>query len=108
MSSEFCPIERTKFTITAIGDNPLIEPPSNKKLRVIYFQLSSYTDDLLISIHEDGNEDNALFFGKTKAGTIVNGNLIGANYKTETIDKQLLCNLSIAGEVYLVLFFAEV
>ncbi len=108
MAEDYCPIIRYKWAFTEAKDNEVIIPESNKKLRVVYFQLSSYTDDLLISLHEEGNEYNALFYGKTKAGTIVNGNLIGCNYKTEKVDKKLFCNLSIVGEVYLVLFFAEV
>lgn len=62
----------------------------------------------MISIHEEGKEKNAIFYGKTKAGSIVVANLLGTNFRTETIDKQIICNLSGVGEVYLVMHFSEI
>ena len=101
-------LECLPFDITSSGNNETIVPETNRRFLIKYFQLNSYTDNLTITIHEEGDLDHVLFKARTKAGTIVNANLIGCEFRAKKQDRKLIVNLSGSGEVYFVVWYKNI
>jgi hypothetical protein len=89
--------------VNTLNETILISPGATEKVQVSYFSVVCYVDDTVVEIREQDTDTNRLFYAKMKAGAMFNANLIGSEYITSTVNKDLEIKCDQAGDCYVVI-----